>query len=82
VPPQKLQDWFIPSDLLEVPGEVTLDGDQELEDVLAAILACIGPVLGRRGEIDGGLFLWLTSDALPSRGNQTMPAVRQVLPRP
>lgn len=56
VPPQKLHDWFVPSDLLDVPGEIVLDGRQEVEATLAAMLLSMGQVRGRR-QSAGGRFL-------------------------
>lgn len=44
VPPQKLRDWFVPSDLLGIPGEVVLDGRSSVEESLATMLGHIGPV--------------------------------------
>jgi len=56
VPPQKLKDWFVPSDILDVAGEIVIDGSDAVEATLAAMLASIGPVQGRR-ESAGGRFL-------------------------
>lgn len=48
VPPQKLRGWFVPSDLLGIPGEVVLDGRSSGEESLATILGHIGPLRQRR----------------------------------
>ena len=56
VPASRLQDWFVPSDVLDVPDEIVLDGGGTVEASLEVILATIGPVQSR-GERTGGRFL-------------------------
>lgn len=51
--PQKLHDWFVPSDTLDIPEEVVLDGSGAMEATLAAIVALVGPVEGRVERADG-----------------------------
>lgn len=56
VAPDKLRDWYVPRDVLGIPGEVVIDGTAELDTTLALILARIGPVPDR-SEKDGARFL-------------------------
>ena len=44
VEPDKLRDWYVPSDLLGIPGEVVVDGTADLEETLRLVRARIGPV--------------------------------------
>ena len=48
VAPQKLREWYVPSDTLHIPGEIVLDGSDGMEATLTAMLGRIGPVRGRR----------------------------------
>jgi predicted kinase len=57
VPPQKLREWFVPSDLLNVPGEVILDGRLGEDATLATMLAHIGPAVRQRRDEAGARFL-------------------------
>jgi hypothetical protein len=41
----RLRSWFVPHDVLGLPGEVVLDGRGEVADVLASVLERLGPVV-------------------------------------
>lgn len=56
VEPAKLREWYVPHDVLGVPGEVVLDGSAGLETTLAEMVARIGPVPARPDR-DGARFL-------------------------
>ena len=44
VPAAKLREWYHHLDLLDVDGEIVIDGSPDLQEVLAVVLARIGPV--------------------------------------
>lgn len=44
VPADKMRDWYVPGDTLGLPGETVLDGTADLDAMLDAIRARIGPV--------------------------------------
>ena len=44
LPPEKLREWYVPSDTLGVPGEVVLDGRADVAATVARIRDAVGPV--------------------------------------
>ena len=52
VAPDKLRDWYVPSDVLGISGEVVIDGSADVEETLRIMCARIG-VVPLRGEQDG-----------------------------
>lgn len=56
VEPDKLRQWYVPHDVLDVDGEIVIDGGRDIEATLADVLAAIGPVPARP-ELDGARFL-------------------------
>lgn len=56
VAPDRLRDWFIPSDLLGIPGEAVIDGRSDVRETLRTVRARIGPVPSGR-EPDAARFL-------------------------
>ncbi|MGC4940894.1 kinase [Kribbella sp. DT2] len=57
VPAAKLREWYHPLDLLGVPGEITVDGSPGLQEVLALVLARIGPITTPQSARDRERFL-------------------------
>jgi len=57
VPSDKLREWYHRLDLLDVPGEVTVDGCAGTEQTLAFVLDRIGPVTPVRRDLDAARFL-------------------------
>jgi hypothetical protein len=57
VPAAKLRDWYHHLDLLNVPGEIVVDGTPGLQEVLALILGRIGPLTPRRQALTPERFL-------------------------
>lgn len=56
VSPEKLREWHVPGDLLDVPGEVALDGSATVEELVALMTTDIGPVRARSA-LDRARFL-------------------------
>jgi predicted kinase len=56
VSPSRLREWYRPRDVLDVPGEVTLDGSLPRQENLALLRDHIGPVTPRPDTPDA-LFL-------------------------
>jgi hypothetical protein len=44
VPVDKLREWYRPSDLLGLPGELVIDGSLGQADTLRTILEHLGPI--------------------------------------
>jgi len=56
IPPDKLREWYVPSDVLGSPGEVVIDGSASLDEILRFVSVQIGPVAPRK-ERDAARFL-------------------------
>jgi predicted kinase len=44
IDPSKLREWYVPSDVLDVPGELVIDGTATFQNTLRRIRDAIGPV--------------------------------------
>jgi hypothetical protein len=44
VPVERLREWYLPLDLLGVPGEIVLDGGIGLADTVRTIVREVGPL--------------------------------------
>lgn len=56
VGPDKIREWYHPLDLLDIPGEITIDGRADTNETLAAVLERIGAV-SPRPDLDVARFL-------------------------